>query len=343
MAAQAAPTIRLPPPLAQQVVGLLSASLAASSWRKYEAAWTAFSRYEAYVGERYNWPLGKDACMGFVAWCTQVQGLRPSTAATYMAGIVKAHELRGLPGPPGYQHASACIRGAGRLALPTKRPARMPRRAVSLPMLKMIGHQLATTNWTEVDKQAIWTTCVVAFFTSARVGELLAGQEDSYDPTATLTWADTKVRQDNTAILTIRLPKSGKAEYLDIFPFPGHGCCPMEALLLHKQVQQRAGLASPGGPVFRLTGGRNLTPALLNTLLRTLLKKVVDYTKEAVSCHSFRAGIASTLNRFPHLASTEDIRGWGRWDSACYTKYARLNLDKKKAIFKKIAAALNSG
>jgi hypothetical protein len=52
--------------------------------------------------------------------------------------------------------------------------------------------------------------------------------------------------------------------------------------------------------------------------------------------------MASTLNRFPHLASSEDIKGWGRWDSSCYTKYARLTLDKKRAIFKKITSALNT-
>jgi hypothetical protein len=208
-------------------------------------------------------------------------------------------------------------------------------------MIKLISHQLAGTDWPDTDKQAIWACCVVAFFTSARVGELLASRDSSFDPTATLTWDDIKFRADNSAIITIKLPKSGKTEFLAVFPFPGHGCCPMEVLSRHRELQLEAGLAVAGGPVFRLAGGRNLTPTLLNSLLRSILSGIIDYSKEAISCHSFRAGIASTLNRFPGLASDDDIKGWGRWDSACYSKYARLQLDKKRAIFRKISSALN--
>jgi hypothetical protein len=320
----------------------MSASLASSSWGKYEAAWSAYRNFETYAGFQFSWPLGRDACVGFVTWCVKVKKLKPSTAATYMSGIVKAHELRGLAAPPGFQDALTCIRGAKHLALPTSIPPRLPRRVVTLPMLKMIGHKLASiSSWSEVDKQTVWACCVLAFFTSARVGELLANREDSFDPTTTLTWSDIKLRTDKSAILTLKSPKSGSTEFLDVFPFPNHGCCPMDALLLHMRLQEEAGLAAPGGPAFRLADGRNLTPSNLNTLLRTILGEVIDYSKESISCHSFRAGIASTLDRFPHLASSDDIRGWGRWDSACYTRYARLNLDRKRAIFKKIAFALN--
>ncbi len=48
------------------------------------------------------------------------------------------------------------------------------------------------------------------------------------------------------------------------------------------------------------------------------------------------------LNRFPHFASSEDIKGWWRWESACYLKYARLDLEKKRANFNKIKAAFNA-
>ncbi len=70
-------------------------------------------------------------------------------------------------------------------------------------MIKLISHQLAGTDWPDTDKQAIWACCVVAFFTSARVGELLASRDSSFDPTATLTWDDIKFRADNSAIITI--------------------------------------------------------------------------------------------------------------------------------------------
>jgi hypothetical protein len=62
--------------------------------------------------------------------------------------------------------------------------------------------------------------------------------------------------------------------------------------------------------------------------------------EDSISCHSFRAGIPSTLALFPDLAKTDDIKGWGRWHSDCFNRYTRLHHDQKKAIFDKITAAI---
>jgi hypothetical protein len=61
-----------------------------------------------------------------------------------------------------------------------------------------------------------------------------------------------------------------------------------------------------------------------------------------VSCHSFRAGIPSTLSLFPDLASSDMIKGWGRWESDCYTRYTRLQLPQRERIFGYIADALTT-
>jgi hypothetical protein len=212
---------------------------------------------------------------------------------------------------------------------------------MTLPLLKVIGHKLATSPYNKVDTQSIWSVCLVAFFTSARMGELLAASDSAFDPSSTLKWGDIKFRSDGSALLLINLAKSGKAEFLDIFPFTSQGCCPMAALLRQKSLQVEAKLFSLSGPVFRMRDGKNLTLHTLNKQLKVLLAGLIDPSRDAISCHSFRAGIASTLNRFPHLATSDDIKGWGRWDSDCYTRYARLNLEQKKTIFQKIAWALS--
>ncbi len=144
----------------------------------------------------FPWPLERDACVGFTTWLTQVRHLRPSTAETYLAGITKAHEIRGMPPPPGLRQARICITGAEHLDLTAGSGPRPPRRAVTLPLLKIIGHKLAGMGWSEVDKQTVWTSCVLSFFTSARLGELLAASEDHFDPTATLVWADVRGDRD---------------------------------------------------------------------------------------------------------------------------------------------------
>jgi len=77
-----------------------------------------------------------------------------------------------------------------------------------------------------------------------------------------------------------------------------------------------------------------------NQALRILLEDLVDNTVDKISCHSFRAGLPSLLNRFPDLATQEDIKGWGRWSSEAYTRYTRLKIEQKQKIFEKITSVL---
>ena len=336
-----APLPNLPRSLATSAASLLGASLTIGSWKKYECGWKAFDDFEKFSMTRFEWPLSREAVIGFTTWCLQVKKLQPSSAETYLSALAQAHKLKGLPRPASLEAGFACIKGATNLQAAAP-PRQVPsRRVISMPLLRVLGHRLAHSPTHQVDAQSIWTACLIAFYTSARMGELLAAATSGFDPSSTLKWGDIKFREDGSAIILVNLPKSGKAEFLDVFPFTEHGCCPMAALNRHKHLQREAGLAEIGGPVFRLKGGKNLTLNFLNKQLKTLLVGLIDPSKDLISCHSFRAGVASTLNRFPHLANSEDIKGWGRWDSDCYTRYARLNVEKKKAIFQKIAVALS--
>jgi hypothetical protein len=211
-------------------------------------------------------------------------------------------------------------------------------------LLKVLGHKLASSGWEGVDVQAIWTIFTLGFFSSCRMGEMLGKHDLSFDPSSTLTWADIKAREDGSFLIHIKSPKSGRVggEFVDIFPFEGHGVCPAAALAKHMRLQKEAGLWDPHSPVFRFKGGKNITPTAVNRILNILLQGVLDQSKDRITCHSFRAAVASALARFPDLATSEEIKGWGRWESAAYLSYTRLQLDKKKAIFKKIALALNA-
>jgi len=95
-------------------------------------------------------------------------------------------------------------------------------------------------------------------------------------------------------------------------------------------------------PVFRFPSGAFLTTAHLNKVLATLLQNECTPGRDSISCHSFRAGIPSTVSMFPELASSDLIKGWGRWKSECYTLYTRLQLPQRANIFSKIAVALRS-
>lgn len=164
-------------------------------------------------------------------------------------------------------------------------------------------------------------------------------EEASLSPTSDLTWNDVKFKPHHI-LIHVKLPKTkgSEGDFIDIFPF--ESCCPVAALEAHRAAQVEAGLFSREGGVFRLEGGKNLTATSFNRYIRDLLKDVVDFNRDAVTGHSFRGGIASYLDKNPQLASAEDIKGWGRWDSGAHKAYARLKSGNRRQIFNKIAAIL---
>ncbi len=78
----------------------------------------------------------------------------------------------------------------------------------------------------------------------------------------------------------------------------------------------------------------------MNKTLASLLSDLCVDGKDSISCHSFRAGIPSILSMFPDMVTSDQIKGWGRWQSDCYQLYTRLSLMEKEPIFGKIKQAL---
>jgi hypothetical protein len=252
------------------------------------------------------------------------------------------HILKGLPAPNYHDDPliSSILKGAIRLAQAA--PAKTgTRRVVTFPLLLLIGQRIGKSNWSALSKQVIWAAATTAFFASARLGELLAPEETRHDPSTTLTWHDVRITSSSSLLIRLKFPKSGEqCEFLDIFQFPGYQCCPVQALHHLKVLQKQAGVLQAAAPVFRFGSGANLTQAKLNSALMSLLPDLCAPGTDAISCHSFRAGIPSLLSTHPDIVSNDMIKGWGRWQSDCYTRYTRLRLTQKQEIFGTIADVL---
>jgi len=324
---------------------LISASLAKSTWGKYSSGWKALDEYEKFTRIPLTFPLEKDHLRGFTTFCLTVKNLQPSSVRSYLSAIAALHRIKGL-GNLEFKDdiISAALKGAGNILMSSPDPPTNTRRAMTLHLLKHLGHKLSLSGWSRTTTQTVWTACTVAFFTSARMGELLSEEEDNFDSTATLTWDCVKFRSDNSILLHLRQPKSSNKEgdFLDLFEFKGHNCCPVKALKKHLLLQKEEGLWSPSNPIFTLQNKKFLTLKKLNKILRTAFSDICDFSKNSIACHSFRAGIPSVLNKFPDLASSDDIKGWGRWNSDCFQRYTRLRTDQKRKIFAKIEWALNA-
>ena len=77
---------------------------------------------------------------------------------------------------------------------------------MSLPLLKLIGHELAKSDWAVDKKATVWAACTTAFFGSFRLGEILSKSKNMI-PAETLLWSNMSFR-DNSVIIYIRIPKN---------------------------------------------------------------------------------------------------------------------------------------
>lgn len=314
---------------------LIHASISHSAWSKHIAAINSLKEHERHCNKNYIWPLGISNIESYIAWAILTKKLKHTTVKAYISSIAFAHNLKGLD-------SSSCtgftvnkmIKGAANTTF-YKSLATKQRKVMTFPLLKILGHQLAKSLFTEDCKQTLWTLFTVAFFGSFRMGELLCSNEKKFIPQESLLWNDITLKND-TAILRIKIPKSKNlsGEIIDLFKT--HKCCPVRSLNRLKKLKGNI----PDSPVFIFDSGILLTPTRVNEYLRDLLKPVLGADYGEISGHSFRAAIPSALAGNSDIASEDDIKCWGRWSSSSYKLYTRLSAQQKRAIFSKIVSAL---
>ncbi len=302
-----------------------------------------FACFEADSRKTFPWPIAPTVCRAFIVWCSQCRGLSHSTIKSYISALKFVHNLRGFSA----DHITSdftitlLLKGASKITLSA--PVNNTRRVVTFPLLITLGSRIARTDWDPLAKQVIWCAATTAFFGSLRLGEILASTETNHSPVSDLTWNDVRASSPTSILIRIKQPKSGeKEEFVDLFPFPTHDCCPVAALKHLKKLQLQAGIYDEAAPDFKFGSGKNLTMNQFNRTLSDLLSDMCRPGISTISCHSFRAGIPSTLSLFPELATEDLIKGWGRWASDCYMRYTRLKLPQKQNIFQKISGALLS-
>ena len=300
----------------------------------------SFKQFESFSGSTYPWPLTSETILSFISWIFSKKNLKSSTVDSYLASLKFIHSLKNLPTSSfNNQLIKTVLRGKENLEIYSGE-AKATRKVMTLSLLKITGHEISKTNWTENSKQTVWAAFTLAFFGCFRMGEILPQNENSFSPEDTLLWRDLNFKSTSHILVHIKTPKSRlpRGEYVDIFNFTGHSVCPVAAL---SRLKDSLGSPDLNSPVFRFSTGVCLTRRHVNSLLPQLLSPHIGKEAENVSGHSFRAGIPAALASHPELATSSDIMGWGRWRSDAYLTYTRLKLEQKKNTFSKISDILN--
>ena len=332
----------LPELVNSDMFSLISASLSLSSWKRIVCAHRSLSEFAAFDSAILSWPISPNLLHRYIDWAFRVKKLKSSTISSYISAFKSIHNLKHLDSSVfSSSFVKSLIRGAENLEIYSQL-ARSSRRVFTLQALKILGHNLASSGWPKDWIKVVWAASCCAFFGSLRLGEILPCSESKFLKQEVLLWRDVFFSGKGHIILHIKCSKSRTkgGESVDIFSFPGHGCCPVKALLGLKNSHPPS--LSMDQPVFMSSSGTVLTTAKLNKIIRSMLSLSLGDHGSLFSCHSFRAAIPAVLAQHPDIASSDMIMGWGRWKSSAYMSYTRLKSAQRKLVFSKIADILNS-
>jgi hypothetical protein len=153
-----------PPHFSPGIEKLISASTAQASWRKHSSAVSCFRKYEADKGLKFAWPMSRETVCDFVIWCIFVRKLKASTVKSYISSFEFIFKLNDWD-------TTVCsnflvkqlVKGASNLNFYSDL-SKSSRKVMTLPLLKILGHQIAVSSFSKWDKQVIWTACTVAFY-----------------------------------------------------------------------------------------------------------------------------------------------------------------------------------
>ena len=319
---------------------LQGTAVAANTWKKYKSALNKYSLFCASCTATLTWPIPTQNINGFVMWCLEDAKLQPDTVKAYIFSLSHLQQVMGFGSIAFSKNliAKLLIKGSKNWNAtygPIKR-----RDTVTFIRLKKIRRAIFRTSWTDFNKLAFWCLCLVAFYGSFRLGELMAKKEGKFDKTTTfLTKHATYDREKNVWTMWIKSPKSGNAQGENVYLFPvhSHKFCPVR--VLRKYVKQKAckGLNDPQLPFFRWNSGTNITIKKVNSILRHIfpLCKGVKITG-----HCFRSGLISSAGNLPDVINDTHIKGWGRWRSDTFLRYELFDMEQKKYIFTKLVQSL---
>jgi hypothetical protein len=207
---------------------LIAAAFSKNSWACMSTASNRYNEFLAVFAMNHDFTQQKIS--KFINWCYYEKKLKHSSINSYISSLATICKLMGEDDNAFCSYKTKCLlRGVKNLdcinCYPTNR-----RNVITFPILKLLGHQIASSTWPISSKRIVWTTCTVLFWGSLRVGEILSINEGNFDPLTTLLWEDVSFI-NNSVRISIRFPKifSPGGVTVDLFPVTDDSLCPVSS------------------------------------------------------------------------------------------------------------------
>ena len=191
------------------------------------------------------------------------------------------------------------------------------------------------------EKLMMWSISTLLFNGGFRGGEILCNNPRNFDPSSSLLGEDISlktviIKGEKTQLLQVKLRlekcnRSDKLNVVDVYASDGD-CCPVKAWKKWQSVTT----TTPSLPAYRCKNGENFTCANFNNYLRTFNRKHINIPGKSLSCHSFRAGLATLLGQIGY--SDQEIQTTGRWSSRAFLSYIKLPRTQRWRMAREIGA-----
>ena len=313
----------------------IAASIAKDTKSGYSTAINMLARCRETLNREMRLPLTNQDVLCFIAFMAG-RGVLDSTISKYLSAIRYAllsvgHECNNLRTPVVEQ----VLKGIRNLKRdPQLAVMKKTRRAMTIDHLRLLGHALAKSNYSDYMKSMMWAGSLAAFWGSVRMGEPMCSLSKEFDPQASLLLSDIKI-SNGVAKLWIRSPKrcTPTGDVIDVYGVPDKSLDPVVALSYFMEFRRKIHGDSEDLPFFIEQDGKNFTKRKFNRLLHELLDPFLRDNRDSLTGHSFRAGLA-TLMEVAGFEESE-IQAWGRWNSEAFRRYCK-EKRPKHLIFQKL-------
>ncbi len=184
----------------------VAASLSSASWNRFAATMNSLKAFSLHSNIAISWPLSKNLVRSYVNWALSVKKLRPESVKVYISDLKLAHKLRDKQIEFDNDFfINSMLKGAKNISLYTK-ISRSQKFVMTFPLIILLGHEIASSNWDPASKLVFWSACCTAFFGSFRLCEILPKSEKN-EP-ETLTWDRVRFTQKNSIVSKHQVPQN---------------------------------------------------------------------------------------------------------------------------------------
>ena len=292
--------------LGEGAITLMLGSLSQSSKNLYIQVLSKLGQFAASTLNRDKWfPTSSWIVSLYVSYMTE-KGYAPSTVASHVSVIAFFHKLLGLSDPTEQFFVKRMLLGAKKLY--RTYDSRVP---ISLDVLKKLVDSTDFVCKSDYESALFKSMYILMFHGFMRIGEVTDSPNNIMF--SNVHWS--------TKFISVTFQKfkhhSGFPIIISI-PRSGNSFCPV---LLTLSYLTRRG--PDPGPLFSFPGGIPVQPRYFNIVLGNSLAWA-GLSKLNIKPHSFRIGAATWAAANGY--SDNQIQIMGRWKSAAFRKYIRVQM-----------------